>query len=51
VSIAVRSTIKRHPERGSHETEAVHAVLDAAPMGHLGFVVDGRPFVIPVLPD
>ena len=46
---ATRSTIKRHPERGSHDTEAVHAVLDAAPMGHLGFVVDGQPFVIPML--
>ena len=49
MSMAVRSTIKRHPERGSHETDVVHAVLDAAPMGHLGFVVDGQPFVIPML--
>jgi len=49
VSMAVRSTIKRHPERGSHETDVVHAVLDATPMGHLGFVVDGQPFVIPML--
>ncbi|MET0880072.1 MAG: hypothetical protein ABWZ14_00875 [Acidimicrobiales bacterium] len=44
MSMAVRSTIKRHPERGSHETDVVHAVLDATPMGHLGFVVDGQPF-------
>jgi nitroimidazol reductase NimA-like FMN-containing flavoprotein (pyridoxamine 5'-phosphate oxidase superfamily) len=44
-----RSTVKRHPERASYDTEAVHAVLDAAPMGHLGFVVDGQPFVIPML--
>ena len=49
MSMAVRSTIKRHPERGSHETDVVHSVLDAAPMGHLGFVVDGQPFVIPML--
>jgi hypothetical protein len=49
VSTALRSTIKRHPERGSHDTEAVHAVLDAAPMGHVGFVVEGQPFVIPML--
>ena len=49
MSMAVRSTIKRHPERGSHETDVVHAVLDAAPMGHLGFVVDDQPFVIPML--
>jgi uncharacterized protein len=44
-----RTTLKRHPERGSHDLEAVHAVLDAAPMGHLGFAVDGQPFVIPML--
>jgi hypothetical protein len=49
VSTALRSKIKRHPERGSHDTEAVHAVLDAAPMGHVGFVVEGQPFVIPML--
>ena len=44
-----RSTVKRHPERASYDAEAVHAVVDAAPMGHLGFVVDGQPFVIPML--
>ena len=44
-----RSTVKRHPERASYDAESVHAVLDAAPMGHLGFVVDGQPFVIPML--
>jgi nitroimidazol reductase NimA-like FMN-containing flavoprotein (pyridoxamine 5'-phosphate oxidase superfamily) len=43
-----RSTVKRHPERAAYDAEAVHAVLDAAPMGHLGFVVDGQPFVIPM---
>jgi len=46
---ASRSQVKRHPERAAYDTEAVHAVLDAAPMGHLGFVVDGQPFVIPML--
>ena len=49
MTAAQRNTIKRHPERGCHDTEAVHAVLDAAPMGHIGFVVDGQPFVIPML--
>jgi nitroimidazol reductase NimA-like FMN-containing flavoprotein (pyridoxamine 5'-phosphate oxidase superfamily) len=46
---ATRSTVKRHPERASYDRPSVHAVLDAAPMGHLGFVVDGQPFVIPML--
>jgi nitroimidazol reductase NimA-like FMN-containing flavoprotein (pyridoxamine 5'-phosphate oxidase superfamily) len=44
-----RSTVKRQPARAAYDAEAVHAVLDAAPMGHLGFVVDGQPFVIPML--
>ncbi len=46
---SVRSTVKRQPDRARYDAEAVHAVLDAAPMGHLGFVVDGQPFVIPML--
>jgi nitroimidazol reductase NimA-like FMN-containing flavoprotein (pyridoxamine 5'-phosphate oxidase superfamily) len=49
VSTTARSTVKRHPERAAYDAEAVHAVLDAAPLGHLGFVVDGQPFVIPML--
>ena len=48
-AIRTRSTVKRQPDRARYDTEAVHAVLDAAPMGHLGFVVDGQPFVIPML--
>jgi nitroimidazol reductase NimA-like FMN-containing flavoprotein (pyridoxamine 5'-phosphate oxidase superfamily) len=44
-----RSTVKRQPARARYDAETVHAVLDAAPMGHLGFVVDGQPFVIPML--
>lgn len=44
-----RSQVKRHPERAAYDAESVHAVLDAAPLGHLGFVVDGQPFVIPML--
>jgi nitroimidazol reductase NimA-like FMN-containing flavoprotein (pyridoxamine 5'-phosphate oxidase superfamily) len=47
--VGERSRIKRQPDRGSYEAEAVHAVLDAAPMGHVGFVVDGQPVVIPML--
>ena len=46
---SARSTVKRQPDRARYDAEAVHAVLDAAPMGHLGFVVDGQPFVIPML--
>jgi len=44
-----RSTLRRLPARGSNETEAVYAILDAAYLAHVGFVVDGQPFVIPTL--
>jgi hypothetical protein len=44
-----RSALRRLPNRGSNETEAVYAILDAAFLAHVGFVVDGQPFVIPTL--
>lgn len=41
--------VRRHPERASYDPGALHAVLDAGFLGHLGYVVDGRPVVVPVL--
>jgi nitroimidazol reductase NimA-like FMN-containing flavoprotein (pyridoxamine 5'-phosphate oxidase superfamily) len=41
--------IRRLPDRGRYDTEAVHAVLDAARVAHVGVVVDGRPVVIPMV--
>jgi len=43
------STVKRVPDRGAYDAETIHSILDAAPVGHAGFVADGRPFVIPML--
>jgi nitroimidazol reductase NimA-like FMN-containing flavoprotein (pyridoxamine 5'-phosphate oxidase superfamily) len=43
----VRSQLKRAPARGSHDLADVHAVLDAAPMCHVGYVIDGQPYVTP----
>jgi nitroimidazol reductase NimA-like FMN-containing flavoprotein (pyridoxamine 5'-phosphate oxidase superfamily) len=42
-----RSTVKRLPARGVYDREAVHQILDAGLVCHLGFVVEGQPFVIP----
>jgi uncharacterized protein len=42
-----RTTLKRLPERGVFDRAAVHAVLDEGLVCHVGFVVDGQPFVIP----
>jgi uncharacterized protein len=44
-----RTTVKRHPERGDYERETIDAILDEALICHVGFVVDGQPFVIPTI--
>ena len=44
-----RTTVKRHPERGDYERETIDAILDEALICHLGFVVDGQPYVIPTI--
>ena len=42
-----RTTLKRLPKRGHYDRETVHKILDEGFICHVGFVVDGRPFVIP----
>jgi nitroimidazol reductase NimA-like FMN-containing flavoprotein (pyridoxamine 5'-phosphate oxidase superfamily) len=37
------------PLCGSNEETAVHAILDAGLLAHIGFTVDSEPFVIPTL--
>jgi nitroimidazol reductase NimA-like FMN-containing flavoprotein (pyridoxamine 5'-phosphate oxidase superfamily) len=41
--------VRRLPERGRYDRDAIDSVLDAALVAHLGFAVDGQPFVIPTL--
>ncbi len=43
-----RTRFGRKPDRGSHERADFDAVVDAARIGHLGFVVDGEPRVLPM---
>jgi nitroimidazol reductase NimA-like FMN-containing flavoprotein (pyridoxamine 5'-phosphate oxidase superfamily) len=42
-----RTTVKRLPLRGNYERETIYQILDEGFICHVGFVVDGRPFVIP----
>jgi uncharacterized protein len=42
-----RTTLKRLPQRGSHDAAVIHAILDEALVCHVGFVHDGQPFVMP----
>jgi nitroimidazol reductase NimA-like FMN-containing flavoprotein (pyridoxamine 5'-phosphate oxidase superfamily) len=45
----MQTQVKRHPERGHYDRETVDAILDDGFLCHLGFVVDGQPYVIPTL--
>ena len=42
-----RTTLKRIPKRGNFDRETIYKILDEAFICHVGFVVDGKPFVIP----
>lgn len=44
-----RTKVRRLPERGAYDRDTVHAVLDAAPIVHAGFVQDAQPFVLPMI--
>jgi len=44
-----RTTLKRLPRRGVFDRAAVHAILDEGLVCHVGFVMDGQPFVIPTI--
>jgi nitroimidazol reductase NimA-like FMN-containing flavoprotein (pyridoxamine 5'-phosphate oxidase superfamily) len=42
-----RARIVREPQRAVYDRDAVNQILDEAFLCHVGFVVDGQPFVIP----
>lgn len=44
-----RTTIKRHPEKGSFDRETVYAILDEALICQVGFVHEGSPVVVPTI--
>jgi uncharacterized protein len=44
-----RTQLRRLPNRGSHDMETIHKILDQAFLAHVGFNVNGQPFVIPTL--
>jgi nitroimidazol reductase NimA-like FMN-containing flavoprotein (pyridoxamine 5'-phosphate oxidase superfamily) len=49
MSLTKRTELRRIPDRGSHDWETINQVLDAGFLAHVGFCVDGQPFVIPTL--
>jgi nitroimidazol reductase NimA-like FMN-containing flavoprotein (pyridoxamine 5'-phosphate oxidase superfamily) len=42
-----RTKVRRLPDRGKYDAESVYGILDEAFICHVGFVVDGQPYVIP----
>ncbi|HEY5251286.1 MAG TPA: pyridoxamine 5'-phosphate oxidase family protein [Acidimicrobiales bacterium] len=43
------SRVRRLPERAAYDPATINAILDAAMIGHVGVLREGRPVVIPML--
>jgi nitroimidazol reductase NimA-like FMN-containing flavoprotein (pyridoxamine 5'-phosphate oxidase superfamily) len=46
---ADRIRVKREPQRARYDRETIEAILDEALICHVGFEIDGQPYVIPTL--
>jgi len=44
-----RTRVVREPQRGIYDRETVNRILDEGLICHVGFVVDGQPYVIPTI--
>ena len=42
-----RTTVRREPHRGVYDRDTIYEILDSGFVCHMGFVHEGRPFVIP----
>jgi uncharacterized protein len=49
MKVTERTQLRRLPNRGSHDLETVCKILDAGFLAHVGFNMNGQPFVIPTL--
>lgn len=47
--IDARNKVKRIPQRGAYDEKTCYEILDAGFVCHMGFAVDGQPYVIPTL--
>ncbi|AWD21273.1 pyridoxamine 5'-phosphate oxidase family protein [Pseudogemmobacter blasticus] len=46
---SARTRLRRLPEKAAYDRAAINAILDAMPVAHVGYVIDGAPVVIPTL--
>jgi len=42
-----RTTLKRLPKRGTYDLASIYDILDEGFICHVGFAIDGRPYIIP----
>ena len=42
-----KTRVKRLPKRGHYDRETVYAILDAGAICHVGYVIEGQPYVTP----
>ena len=49
MNLSKRTELRRIPDRGSHDRKTIDSILDAGFLAHVGFSLDGQPFVIPTL--
>jgi nitroimidazol reductase NimA-like FMN-containing flavoprotein (pyridoxamine 5'-phosphate oxidase superfamily) len=49
MNLTKRTELRRIPDGGSHDWGTINQILDAGFLAHVGFCVDGQPFVIPTL--
>ena len=44
-----RTTLRRKPDRGSHDWDTIAAILDEGLICHIAFEADGQPYAIPTI--
>ncbi len=44
-----RTRVVREPQRGAYDRETIYKILDEGFVCHVGFAVDGQPYVIPTM--
>jgi uncharacterized protein len=47
ITPTLRTKLKRLPSRGAFDRETIYPILDEALICHVGFAVEGQPYVIP----
>jgi nitroimidazol reductase NimA-like FMN-containing flavoprotein (pyridoxamine 5'-phosphate oxidase superfamily) len=45
--VSERNRVRRRPQRGFYDRATVHAILDAAMLCHVAYVIDGQPYCTP----